>query len=132
MATGSISAASLLQQGAASNLAQFQAAGKAGAQGAAPAVGAPKGPQDAAQAQQGVAAPQDAAQGAAQAQQPQEEPFNAPRMKLAPDATTSDVLVSLSKAMGNPNINKSTAQQLYQLQQQLFEAHKATIRLWTS
>lgn len=53
-------------------------------------------------------------------------------MKFAHDATTMDVLVSLNRSMANPRVNKSTAQQLYQLQQQIFEAHKATIRLWTS
>jgi len=79
-----------------------------------------------------VVTPQTAAtqatEGAAAAQ-PKEEPFNAPMLDLAPGASTREVMAGLTKAMADPTVNKSTAQQLFSLHEQLMQAEKAMIQV---
>lgn len=67
-----------------------------------------------------------AKEGAAQAQaQPKEEPFNAPMLDIPPGATTVEVMAGIKKAMSDPTVNKTTAQQLFWLHDQLMQAEKA-------
>jgi hypothetical protein len=65
----------------------------------------------------------------AQAAQPKEEPFNAPMLDLPEDPTIQDVRIGLVRAMADPTVNSSTAQQLFQLHDQLFQAEKAMMQV---
>ena len=73
------------------------------------------------------AAAQQATQGAAQAQ-PKPEPFNAPMLDVPPNPTTREVMSGLTKAMGDPTVNDTTAQRLFELHQQLLNADRAMIQ----
>jgi hypothetical protein len=75
-----------------------------------------------------TAATAQAADGAAQAQ-PREEPFNAPMLVLPPEPTSHDVRLGLVRAMADPTVNHSTAQQLFQLHEQLMQAEKAMLQV---
>jgi hypothetical protein len=74
----------------------------------------------------GGAATEQAAAGAQQSQQA--EPFNAPRLVLPSEATTREVMVGLTRAMADPSVNKTTAQQLYSLHEQMKSAEQAMIQ----
>ncbi len=73
----------------------------------------------------GTAASEQATSGAEQAQTEKAEPFNAPMLDLPDDPTSRDVMVGLTRAMADPTVNKSSAQQLYNLHEQLLAAEKA-------
>ncbi|MCB0879241.1 MAG: hypothetical protein KDC46_09715 [Thermoleophilia bacterium] len=73
-----------------------------------------------AQASSGAAQVQDAANA-----KPDAEPFNAPMLKLPLEPNTRDVMAALVGAMGDPTVNSSTANQLFQLHEQLMQAEKA-------
>ena len=76
----------------------------------------------------GTAAADQAARGAEQAQQQKEESFNAPKLILPPDPTSREVLTGLTRAMADPTVNRSTAQQLYQLHEQIRTAEQTMIQ----
>lgn len=65
-----------------------------------------------------------AAEGAQQAQ-PKAETFNAPMLDLPPDPSSQDVLTGLARAMADPSVNASSAQQLFSLYDQIMQAEKA-------
>jgi hypothetical protein len=76
----------------------------------------------------GEAAAEQAAAGAAQTQQ-KPEAFNAPPLDLPDNPTTLDVMAGLTKAMADPSVNASTAQQLFSLHEQLMQAEKAMMQV---
>lgn len=79
-------------------------------------------------AETGTAATDQAAQGAAQTQQ-KPEAFNAPPLDLPDNPTTRDVMAGLAKAMADPTVNSSSAQQLFSLHEQLMQAEKAMMQV---
>lgn len=77
----------------------------------------------------GTAASEQAASGAAQATTEKAEPFNAPKLRLPADPSTRDVMAGLVGAMSDPSVNRTTANQLYQLHDQLMQAEKAMLQV---
>lgn len=71
----------------------------------------------------------DQAQAGAAAAQPKVEAFNAPSLDLPDNPTSRDVMAGLTKAMADPTVNASSAQQLFQLHEQLFQAEKAMMQV---
>ena len=69
------------------------------------------------------------AQQGAVAVQARVEPFNAPMLDLSEGASTREVMAGLQKAMADPTVNKSTAQQLFSLHEQLMQAEKAMLQV---
>lgn len=61
----------------------------------------------------------------AQAAQPSSEPFNAPMLRLPESPTAADVLTGLAAAMADPTVNRTSAQQVYQLHEQLMNAERS-------
>lgn len=111
----------------ATKLAQYEAARRSAAMTGAANPSSPTTQPPPVVTPESVAAQQATA--GAEAAQPKEEPFNAKRLVLPDDPTSYDVRVSLVRAMGDPTINKSSAQQLFQLHDQLFQAEKAMMQV---
>lgn len=76
-----------------------------------------------------AAAAGDQARAGAAAAQPKAEAFNAPALDLPDNPTSRDVMAGLTKAMADPTVNASSAQQLFQLHEQLFQAEKAMMQV---
>jgi hypothetical protein len=76
-----------------------------------------------------TAATAQAADGAAQAQAAPREQFNPPMLDLPPSPSTREVMAGLTRAMADPTINSTTANELFGLHEKLMQAEKAMMQV---
>ncbi len=152
--TGRVTAAQLLNYGAAPSQQAFNSFGSqqsgtaqsGQAQGAQPSNGVPAGQAGSAPAgtptgqagttptgaQPGAAQPAQTQNGANPQQPAAEKPVLMPHVKVRPGASTSEVLKAMRTAMKQPGTSKEAAQRLYEIHERILEAQKSMIQTITS